>query len=174
VRAFANPGASEVGAVFGCGLGPFEPRANGTRIASPRFPVVPWTLMVVGPAVFESCAGKVLCNGTDQVMARGVRLTLPGKESAVLVLSRKSGESIVLPLSQTTITVVKVTRERVKLGIVAPADVSVQRGELLMSTAATTEKAPKTCVHGEQTLPRKTPGKRPSPPRRANHSRRPK
>ena len=48
----------------------------------------------------------------------------------MLVLSRKSGESIVLPGSDVTITVVRVSGNRVRLGITAPSDVVVHREEI--------------------------------------------
>ena len=48
----------------------------------------------------------------------------------MLVLSRRQGESIVLPRSHTTIVVVKTGRNRVTLGIVAPESVLVERSEI--------------------------------------------
>jgi carbon storage regulator len=48
----------------------------------------------------------------------------------MLVLSRKCGEAIVLG-NGITVTVVAVQGGRVKLGIVAPAEVPVHRGEIV-------------------------------------------
>lgn len=47
----------------------------------------------------------------------------------MLVLSRKSGESIEIG-DGVTITVLKIGAGRVKIGVTAPADVEVARGEL--------------------------------------------
>lgn len=49
----------------------------------------------------------------------------------MLVLSRKVGEEIVLPEHGVTIGVVAVNGRRVRLGITAPSDIPVFRGELL-------------------------------------------
>ena len=46
-----------------------------------------------------------------------------------LVLSRQVGESIVIG-ENTTVTVAKVTGDRVKLSIVAPQEVKILRGEI--------------------------------------------
>lgn len=48
----------------------------------------------------------------------------------MLVLGRKTGESIVVPDCEVTITVVKVDGNRVRLGIEAPASVTVHREEV--------------------------------------------
>ncbi|WP_430453300.1 carbon storage regulator [Rhodopirellula europaea] len=48
----------------------------------------------------------------------------------MLVLSRKIGQSICLPGSDTTITIAKATRNRVSLAIDAPREIAVSRGEL--------------------------------------------
>ena len=48
----------------------------------------------------------------------------------MLVLSRKVGQSICLPGSDTTITIAKATRNRVSLAIDAPREIAVSRGEL--------------------------------------------
>ena len=48
----------------------------------------------------------------------------------MLVLSRRLGESIVLPDCQATVTVVGVHGNRVRLGITAPHDVCVHRSEV--------------------------------------------
>lgn len=49
----------------------------------------------------------------------------------MLVLSRKQGEQIVVPQCQLTVTVLNITRNRVRVGIVAPPDVSVHRAEVV-------------------------------------------
>jgi len=49
----------------------------------------------------------------------------------MLVLSRKRGERIVIPGCSITITVAAVKGDRVRLGIAAPAEVAVLRGELV-------------------------------------------
>ncbi len=48
----------------------------------------------------------------------------------MLVLTRKAGEEIVLPNRGVTIGVVAVKGKQVRLGITAPADVAVHRGEV--------------------------------------------
>lgn len=48
----------------------------------------------------------------------------------MLVLSRKQGESICLPLEEVTITVLRLSHGRVRLGITAPAEVVVVRDEV--------------------------------------------
>ncbi len=47
----------------------------------------------------------------------------------MLVLSRKSGESVVIG-QDITITILEVRGNRVRVGIAAPADVPIARGEL--------------------------------------------
>ncbi len=48
----------------------------------------------------------------------------------MLVLTRKTGEQIVVPKHQITVTVLEITGSRVRLGITAPADVVVHRDEV--------------------------------------------
>jgi carbon storage regulator len=48
----------------------------------------------------------------------------------MLVLSRKIGEQIVLPESNTSITVLSVNGKRVRLGIQAPSNTTVHRAEV--------------------------------------------
>ncbi|HBJ36933.1 MAG TPA: carbon storage regulator [Planctomycetaceae bacterium] len=48
----------------------------------------------------------------------------------MLVLSRKLQESITLPDSGVTITVLRISGERIQLGIEAPKEVSILREEL--------------------------------------------
>ena len=48
----------------------------------------------------------------------------------MLVLSRKLGESIVLPDCQATITVISVHGARVRLGVAAPRGLAVHRTEV--------------------------------------------
>ncbi len=47
----------------------------------------------------------------------------------MLVLSRKPGEQIVLPDSEIVVTVLGISGNRVRLGIIAPAEQRVQRRE---------------------------------------------
>jgi carbon storage regulator len=54
----------------------------------------------------------------------------------MLVLSRKVGEKLVIDGS-ITVEVVKIQGNRVSLGIVAPADVKILRGELNQPKTAT-------------------------------------
>jgi carbon storage regulator len=55
----------------------------------------------------------------------------------MLVLSRKTGERIVVPECELTITVLAVTGKTVRLGISAPAAVGVYREELVSRPART-------------------------------------
>ena len=48
----------------------------------------------------------------------------------MLVLSRKTGEQIVLPESDVTVTVLGVYGKKVRLGIAAPSEISVHRSEI--------------------------------------------
>jgi carbon storage regulator len=48
----------------------------------------------------------------------------------MLVLSRKAGEDIVIPMCGLTVTVLGIQGRRVRLGISAPAQINVVRGEL--------------------------------------------
>jgi carbon storage regulator len=48
----------------------------------------------------------------------------------MLVLSRKIGEKIVIPQQNITLTVLEIRGDRIRLGITAPADVSVHRQEI--------------------------------------------
>ncbi|MCA9175494.1 MAG: carbon storage regulator [Planctomycetales bacterium] len=57
----------------------------------------------------------------------------------MLVLSRKSGESILV--DDVKITVVRLDRNRVKIGIEAPQERKIIRGELLLDTSETAEQA---------------------------------
>lgn len=58
----------------------------------------------------------------------------------MLVLSRKVGEKLVID-GNITVEVVKIQGNRITLGLVAPADVKILRGELnqKQSTSQTTE-----------------------------------
>ena len=47
----------------------------------------------------------------------------------MLVLSRKPGERIVLPGCDVTVTVLGISGRRVRLGVIAPPDSAVHRGE---------------------------------------------
>ncbi len=59
----------------------------------------------------------------------------------MLVLSRKEGEKLVIG-DNITLVVSKISGNRVSLGIEAPSDVKVFRGELLDQDQASTEAAP--------------------------------
>jgi carbon storage regulator len=48
----------------------------------------------------------------------------------MLVLTRRVGESIVLPDSSVTVTVVSVHGDKVRLGFAAPASVAIHREEV--------------------------------------------
>lgn len=48
----------------------------------------------------------------------------------MLVLSRKLQESVTLPDANVTITVLRISGGRIQLGIDAPKEVSIRRGEL--------------------------------------------
>ena len=48
----------------------------------------------------------------------------------MLVLTRKAGEQIVVPECEVTITVLKIKGKKIRLGISAPAEVAVHRGEI--------------------------------------------
>jgi carbon storage regulator len=53
-----------------------------------------------------------------------------GREFAMLVLSRKVGEKVVVPECGLTLTVLSVQGQRVRLGIAAPAETVVHREEV--------------------------------------------
>ena len=48
----------------------------------------------------------------------------------MLVLSRKVGEKVVLPEVEVTVTVLKVSGNKIRLGISAPAGINVYRREV--------------------------------------------
>ncbi len=48
----------------------------------------------------------------------------------MLVLSRKMGEKIALPEVEVTVTVVKINGHKIRLGISAPAGITVRRPEV--------------------------------------------
>ena len=48
----------------------------------------------------------------------------------MLVLSRKRGEQIIVPECQLTVTVLDISRSRVRVGISAPPNVTVHRAEI--------------------------------------------
>jgi carbon storage regulator len=58
-----------------------------------------------------------------------LRLPDRGKQSAMLVLSRKTNQSIVIG-ENIVVTVVEVRRDKVRLGIEAPKEVPVHRNEI--------------------------------------------
>jgi carbon storage regulator CsrA len=55
----------------------------------------------------------------------------------MLVLSRREGDSILIPELNIRISILKTSGSRVQIGIQAPRDVGIQRGEL--KTAKSTE-----------------------------------
>ena len=55
----------------------------------------------------------------------------------MLVLSRKTGESI--HIDNVIVTVVRLDRNRVRIGIEAPAEMKIVRGELLLETAVVSD-----------------------------------
>ena len=48
----------------------------------------------------------------------------------MLVLTRRSGEKIVMPQQEVLITVLEVRGDRVRLGIEAPSDIRIHRQEI--------------------------------------------
>jgi carbon storage regulator len=66
----------------------------------------------------------------------------------MLVLTRKSGEKIVLPSLGITVQVLSIKGNTVRIGIVAPSDVSVVREELLDAdrSCAKVLRAEATCI----------------------------
>ncbi len=48
----------------------------------------------------------------------------------MLILSRRQGERIVVPEYQLTVTVLDISRSRVRVGISAPSNVTVHRAEI--------------------------------------------
>ncbi len=66
----------------------------------------------------------------------------------MLVLSRKLGEKILIG-DQIVVTVVKIDRNQIRLGIEAPAEVAVYREEIAPGAAATTTAAASTAVATE-------------------------
>jgi carbon storage regulator len=59
----------------------------------------------------------------------------------MLVLSRKPGETIIIG-DDIVVTVVSINGNRVKLGIEAPAEVSIKRRELLFETPGARRQVP--------------------------------
>ena len=54
-----------------------------------------------------------------------------GKEACVLVLTRRRGESVVLPGLGVSFLICETRNDRVRIGVIAPDDVEVFRDELL-------------------------------------------
>src|SRR5262245_43450881 len=71
--------------------------------------------------------------------------------SVVLVLSRKTGERIVVPECGVAVTVVAVTGNKIRLGIEAPAGVPILRSELIHRQAELCVTPDETEVAGEAT-----------------------
>jgi carbon storage regulator CsrA len=71
--------------------------------------------------------------GCSQVMSPIADYDVSGHEpgvSKMLVLTRKVGEQVVIPLCKLTVTILDTTPSRVRLGISAPANVVVNRSEV--------------------------------------------
>ncbi len=75
----------------------------------------------------------------------------------MLVLSRKLGEQIVLPHCEVTVTVLGVSRNRVRLGVAAPSGTAVHRREIWSRIVGS---APDKPVHHDQESPLSRVGKR--------------
>ena len=58
-------------------------------------------------------------------------------EETMLVLSRKTGEKLLIG-SDVEITITRVAKGRVQLGIAAPQDICIRRGELSLSHTSKT------------------------------------
>jgi carbon storage regulator CsrA len=58
----------------------------------------------------------------------------------MLVLSRREGQSILLPELNIEICILKTTGSRVQIGIEAPREIAIQRGELTSAAAVETLK----------------------------------
>jgi carbon storage regulator len=71
---------------------------------------------------------KIVPNPRDG-LPDSLRAKLTGKESSMLVLSRKLGERIVIG-DQIVVTVVKLDHGQVRLGIEAPREIAVFREEI--------------------------------------------
>jgi carbon storage regulator len=56
--------------------------------------------------------------------------------SVMLVLTRKIGESFVIPANGLTITVLGVVRNKVRLGVAGPREIAVHREEVWLSLQA--------------------------------------
>ena len=98
----------------------------------------------ISPAIFPShghdcCDGRPTFQDISQmiwnallrwtVIFRRIELVLSHKERAMLVLSRKKNESIVIN-NDITIVVVEIRGDKVRLGVEAPRDVPVHRREV--------------------------------------------
>ncbi len=70
-----------------------------------------------GARSFKSCAIVTVTHGSGDIL--------------MLVLSRKEGEQIVVPDCRLTVTVFDIHGERVRLGVSAPSEVRIYRGEVL-------------------------------------------
>jgi carbon storage regulator len=62
----------------------------------------------------------------------------------MLILSRKVGEQVLVG-KDIMLTVVKTTAGAVRIGIVAPPQVTITRGELIQRKSPSTHVAPKQC-----------------------------
>jgi carbon storage regulator CsrA len=69
--------------------------------------------------------GKPVTRPLERVLGQ-----LEGKEAVMLVLSRKKNQKIVLPSIGTTIEVLEIKGNTVRIGIIAPNEIPVIREEL--------------------------------------------
>lgn len=107
----------------------------------------------------NSHGGRKVANGVpnDEFAAVNKRKPLPGerwkskrKEMAMLVLSRKKNESIVIN-NDITIVVVEIRGDKVRLGVEAPKEVPVHRREVYeaIQRNSTAAADPKSAPSGE-------------------------
>lgn len=97
----------------------------------------------------KSFASRII-SGTKEAVSN-----LVTKEDGFLILARKQQQTIVIE-GGITITVLEVQRDRVKLGITAPDDIKVIRGELLDEQGELISKAPDSVrQHSEGQNPQK-------------------
>jgi carbon storage regulator len=76
------------------------------------------------------------------IALNGLLLFPDTRRLLMLVLSRRRGEQIVLPGLDVVLTVVEISRDRVRLGITAPREVPVFRDEIWQQVGASHSRAP--------------------------------
>jgi carbon storage regulator len=106
---------------------------------------------IQGPLTIPSHSLSTI-RGTLGVKRRGGRLQTfdsSREEIAVLLLSRKCGQSIVIG-DEIVVTIVAVDRNRVQIGIKAPSYVPIFRQEIIERMVATGEIAPLACLEPPQ------------------------